>query len=75
MHVKEPSDTYKEEKGFPRMFLTVAADWAAAPCKSSYATMTYIGFIIQTIQKSVLKSLFVQALLELGIRFSYCILN
>ncbi len=34
MHVKEPTYTYSEVKGFaPVLFLAVAAECTAAPCK------------------------------------------
>ncbi len=34
MLVKEPSDTYRKEKGSALVFLAVAAECSAAPCKS-----------------------------------------
>ncbi len=44
MHVKEPSYTYRKEKGFAPVFLAVAAECAAAPCTPLEAKM---GLIIQ----------------------------
>ncbi len=45
MHVKEPSYTYRKEKGFAPVFLAVAAECVAAPCKSVQG-VTYMSLII-----------------------------
>ncbi len=33
MQVREPSHTYHQKKGFAALFVEVAAECAAAPCK------------------------------------------
>ncbi len=45
MHVEEPSYTYRKEKGFAPVILAVAAECAAAPCKSVQGA-TYMSVII-----------------------------